>query len=224
MNKQIIKTLKELDKYYSLEYLIDLTTDVSKIFSSCDIVNYLKDQIKPLTRKRGTDIFKEMPTGEQFKLTVVSDNSDEFERYVRQVEEGLVDDLAEVYSELFDKIMNNRGTVRDCIDDFDKSKLCEFESIAEWLITIYSNNTIYASFRRTMSSSSIKKFFELKHYFIKGYSYECWLAYEVICLYSYFNSYKNCCESNKKRFGILGKIGKVVKPRNFNKAFYTKTY
>ena len=75
-----------------------------------------------------------------------------------------------------------------------------------------------------MSSNSIKKFFELKQYFIYEYSYECWLAYEVICLNNYFRFYKECSDADKKRFKILQSISKVVKPKNFNKVFYSKSY
>lgn len=223
MNKEIIKTLKDIDKYYSLDYLITLTNEVSKIFTKCDVDNYLRAHAKSFMQERGMDLIKKLPTCEQIRLTMGNKNSEEFKKYVDVVEDEVVESLAELYKEFFNKIKNNRDTVRDNIDAFDKDKLCEFEAVAEWLLMIY-NNTTYTSFRSSMSSNSIKKFFELKQYFIYEYSYECWLAYEVICLNNYFRFYKECSDADKKRFKILQSISKVVKPKNFNKVFYSKSY
>ena len=229
MNVETIKTLKDMDKYYSLDYLISLIDSVSKIFTKCDINNYLRVDIESVIRKEGINIIDALPKGERLKLTMYAKSRDalerdEFKQLWMLADSKVLSKLDKIYGELFDKVVANLGTIRDNINSFDKDKLCEFEAIAEWLLLLYCKTSASSFFRSNISSNSVKKYFELKHYFIKDYGYECWLAFVILSLDNYFTAYKNFNETDKKKFKIFDNIPKVVRPRNFKRKLYSKIY
>lgn len=227
MNEETIKTVRVLSKYYTIDYLLNLVEDVSSIFNSCDISFYLKDHAKNLAVEKGISYCKRINIGKFIKLTSKNKNSVQFKDIAEDVEVEVIDGLSDIYSKLFKQITKNRDTIREQIDLYDRDKLCEFRIVADWLVSIYSNAKLKC-FRTSISANNLKKFYELKYYFIKDYCDECWLAFEVICLYNYLTHYKQYYkeynESEKKRYGIIGLITRVTKPKKFISKLYSKTF
>lgn len=219
MEEKTIKFLKDFDKYYTIDYLINLTEDVSKAFASCDINNYLGDRVTDSAYNKGCDYLNSLPIGKKIQIMLSRSknkstlmNSSVYKEIFNKYRKVIISGFREIYTSLFECVSDKREEVRIAINELDKLKLAEFEAIAEWIILIYlSNNGLYVNFNKTVSSNSIKKFFETKQLFILDYGAEAWLALEIISINNYLYNAKNYNDSCWNNFKSVKRFNKSRK-------------
>ena len=155
MNKHTIEMIQNYGKFYTVADVAELAIKVSSCFKDF------------------------MDSSKTRKFVDVCINGARTGNYNEQQ-----DVLTELFEDTYKKLCENVDAFEEKFHELDLDTVAEFESIAEWIISMNTSDG-KPQLKGSLSSGALRRFFMFKQHIIADYGSYGWILYETLYISSF---------------------------------------